>query len=155
MSGSTIEYGTLGDACGIFTSINSGLTTHLVCADGLACINLENSLGVMEKKCRQIAKGLGESCNPQSYICYGGRDCKLSALNTYTCGGVTPDGNSISFTNANLISSNRDLNWTLIISGLIIIMLSVFIFYLFIVYFRTRKNDDDLFESEKTPLVQY
>ena len=66
MSEGSITYQGEGALCGIFTVINSELRNHMVCNDGLACMdqyfNLEDD--TLVKRCSSIELPPGTACNP-------------------------------------------------------------------------------------------
>lgn len=142
MSEGSITYQGEGALCGIFTVINSELRNHMVCNDGLACMdqyfNLEDD--TLVKRCSSIELPPGTACNPLYTNCYGNLECLKNEFEEYTCGGCYPwNGNDPAIDTTYVITSFFKPNYTLMIIG-IIIVLSVLLLYLYIFHYSEKIN---------------
>lgn len=142
MSEGSITYQGRGELCGIFTVINSELRNHLVCNDGLACmeqrVDLESDSTI--KKCATVLLPPGTRCNPLYNSCYGGIRCMKNAFEEYTCGGTDEEwhGNDEAIKDGDtsiITTSTYEPNITMVILG-IILLISVIMLYLYIFFYR-------------------
>lgn len=139
MSEGSITYQDSGELCGIFTVINSELRNHLVCNDGLACmeqrVDLESDSTI--KKCATVLLPPGTRCNPLYNSCYGGIGCMKNAFEEYTCGGTDEEwhGNDEAINTSMIVTSTYEPNIMMVILGIILFIL-VIILYLYIFLYR-------------------
>lgn len=123
MSEGSITYQGQGEPCGITTVINSQLKNHMVCSDGLACIQTDIGESATGKLCQSVEVLVGERCVPEYDMCFGGIDCLLNLDGLYTCGGEEEWGGNEDYVETGYIQSSEfQLNFLLIILGVIILV---------------------------------
>lgn len=140
MSEGSVSYNGEGATCGIFTVINSELKNHLVCDDGLACMDQHISVGsnIVTKKCSTTLLPRGTICNPLYTNCFGGVECLRNEFEIFTCGGSGVwGGNSDAIDTTIVTSSLYERNMTMVILG-IILLLIVAIIYMMVFVNRQR-----------------
>lgn len=148
MSEGSITYLGEGGSCGIFTVINSELRNHMVCEDGLACMQqfFDTESDTLVKRCSSTLLPPGTQCNPLYTNCYGGLECIRNEYEEHTCGGYSPwEGNDLAINTKIITTSRYEPNILVMIIGIIIVLLDLLL-YLYVFLYRKK---DYASKSEK------